>query len=179
MQPTDPKITREFIMERLSYDPETGEFTWRTTGNNRTKNGDPAGSISKLGYRRITLKVGSRRKPVMAHRLAWLIVHGEWPDGFVDHKDENKLNNRAGNLRLATKAQNTVNTGSRKDNALSARGVMYRKAQTKKPYLARIKVDGRQRLIGSYATIEEAQAAYDAAALAIHGEWASKRRACH
>ena len=180
MKPRDLKLTKDEVMQRLDYDPRTGEFRWRDTGNNRTKAGDLAGHVGKEGYCRITLSVGGRMKRVMAHRIAWLVVHGEWPTGFVDHIDENKLNNRISNLRLATKAQNTMNTGNRSDNVLGARGVTYRKAQTQKPYIAKISVNGKQQLIGSYATVAEAQAAYDAAALVIQGEWASiKRRTCH
>lgn len=180
MKPDDIKLTKDEVMQRLDYDPETGDFRWRATGNNRTKVGDLAGHVSDHGYRRITLSAGGRMKRVMAHRIAWLVVHGEWPTGFVDHNDGNKLNNRISNLRLATKAQNAMNTGTRRDNALGARGVTYRKAQTQRPYIAKISVDGKQKLIGSYATLAEAQAAYDAAALAVQGEWAStKRRACH
>lgn len=176
MKPDDIKLTKDEVMQRLDYDPETGDFRWRATGNNRTKVGDLAGHVGDNGYRRITLSVGGRMKRVMAHRIAWLVVHGEWPTGFVDHIDENKLNNRIGNLRLATKAQNTMNTGSRSDNVLGARGVTYVKACTNRPYLAKISVDGKQRTIGHYATLDEAQAAYDAAALVIQGEWASHKR---
>ena len=172
MNPKDPELTREFIMERLAYNPETGEFKWKVNVNSHAKAGSVAGYVGVEGYRRINFK----GKRIMAHRLAWLITYGEWPSAFVDHKDHDKLNNRISNLRLATKAQNTINTPHRRDNSVGARGVQYRKACTNRPYFATIKMDGKQRTLGYYATKEEAIAAYDAANRALNGEFAFRRR---
>lgn len=59
-----------------------------------------------MGYERISCGSTS----VMTHRLAWFLYHGEWPDKLVDHIDQDKLNNRIENLRLADARENALNT---------------------------------------------------------------------
>jgi hypothetical protein len=168
MNPRDPKYTREYVMDRLSYDPDTGEFRWRTAGNNRTKVGSVAGHVGPEGYLRISLD----GKRIMAHRLAWLIYHGEWPGSFIDHVDENKLNNRISNLRQATKSQNTMNIARRSDNSTGHRGIYYSNNPNRvKKYIAQIAVDGRQKTIGYFMTLEEAIAARKAAVAVLHGRF--------
>jgi hypothetical protein len=168
MNPKDPKLTREYVMTRIAYEPSTGEFRWLKPGNNRHAVGSPAGHVGKEGYLRITLD----GKRIMAHRLAWLIHYGEWPARFVDHEDEDKLNLRIKNLRLATKAENTMNISSRSDNVLGHRGVYVSKNPHRaKKFVACIAVDGKQKTIGYFMTLEEAVAARKAAVAALHGKF--------
>lgn len=99
-------LTAEKLRHILHYDPETGVFTWMVSPRRRTKVGDEAGNRDYHGYVNITHE-GTRYR---AHRLAWLYMTGEWPADLVDHKDQNRSNNRWLNLRPATKAQNGQNT---------------------------------------------------------------------
>jgi hypothetical protein len=173
MNPRDIELTREMAMQRLDYNPNTGEFRWKEPGTNRVKVGTIAGHVGVEGYRRITIaRGGGKQKRVMAHRIAWLIVHGEWPVAFVDHIDGNKTNNRIDNLRLATRSQNRMNTPIRADNTTGHKGVFISKNPNRaKKYVAQIAVDGKQRTIGYFLTLDEAVAARTAAVAVLHGKF--------
>lgn len=69
--------------------------------------GDVAGGYSPgSGYYQVRVE----GKLKLVHRVIWEMFNGEIPDGmFVDHKDQDKLNNRISNLRLVTKAGNNQN----------------------------------------------------------------------
>lgn len=95
------------LRSSLSYDPETGIFLRLRTSspNPAVRVGRSAGNIQNNGYR--IIRVGGQR--FLAHRLAWFWVYGEWPNE-LDHYNRNKDDNRIGNLREASRAENTWNT---------------------------------------------------------------------
>lgn len=151
----DTKPTQAALKSVLSYDPETGIFTRIKSIGGKNRAGQVAGTINTLGYVQIYV-CGAHHA---AHRLAWLYMTGEWPSDNLDHKDENKQNNRFKNLRLATNAQNFQNiSAARRDNGTGLRGVS--RNRRGKPFRARIKVDGKETTIGSFDTPEQAHAAY-------------------
>ncbi len=76
MKPADRPLTRERLLEVLSYDPLTGIFRWRVCLSRRNHIGDQAGTIGEDGYRIIQID-GWHYK---ASRLAWLYHRGRWPD---------------------------------------------------------------------------------------------------
>lgn len=88
----------------------------------------------------------------------------------VDHEDGDGLNNRRKNIRLATPTQNQANRGMDRRNKLQLKGVYTAKGR----FRASIKPDGRTIHLGSYATPEEASAAYQGAAKVLWGEFAKK-----
>jgi hypothetical protein len=91
------------------------------------------------------------------------------PKGFeADHRNLNKLDNRRKNLRVVTRNQNQWNRPVQKNSRLGVKGVQRRGNR----YIARIQVFHVKRVIGSFATIEEAARAYREAALQLHGEFA-------
>lgn len=101
----------------------------------------------------------------MAHRVAWLWMTGEWPDGDIDHIDGDGHNNRWSNLRCVSRSVNALNGGAYRTNALGVRGVYHKGPRYKtRPFCAEIMVDGKKRHLGMYATIDEASAAYQAVA---------------
>lgn len=90
---------------------------------------------------------------------------------YVDHIDGNGLNNRRGNLRLASAAQNQWNSAAKPNNTSGYKGVGFCKI-TKK-WRARIRIGGKSLHLGLYDTPEDAHLAYCDAALKYHGEFAN------
>lgn len=159
--PTDAGITRDELIARFNYDPHTGTFARRSDGKVM---GCKAGK-----YGRIQIDCGDRMR--YASRLAWLYVHGEWPNGQIDHINGDHTDNRIANLRVLSNAENCRNKSrARKTNSSGLLGVSHDKRVGK--YRARIMVDGRMTSLGYYDTPEAAHAAYLEAKRTMHPTWA-------
>lgn len=90
-------------------------------------------------------------------------------EGFLmDHKNRNTLDNRKENFRYATHRQNSWN---RLPKNGSTKGVYYSKREQK--WKARVVINGKRTLIGSYDTKEESISAYDNIAITTQGEFAA------
>jgi len=161
-------MTREELVRRLAYDPDTGIFTWRVTTCRRMKAGDLAGCIDRSkGYHRISID----GKAYKAHRLAWLYVTGEWPPEGVDHIDGDRSNNAIANLRAATSSQNSCNRGKQRNNTSGFKGVTW--DRSKGMWAAQITVAGKLKSLGRYDNVKDAAEAYRRAARGRHGEFAN------
>ena len=90
----------------------------------------------------------------------------------VDHRDRNGLNNQRCNLRTCTRGENARNKKMRKDNVAGLKGVSIHKACALNPYSAQIYANGTRKSLGCFPTAELAHAAYCAAAIELHGEFA-------
>lgn len=154
-------MTAEWLHENLVYVPETGAFMWKVRGAGRMM-GKVLGTKVWPGY--ITMKVDNVIH--YAHRLAWLYVHGRWPDYQLDHINGDKADNRIINLREATPAQNSARRRTTRKIAPS-RGVFPHGVG----FVARIHFEGKRRYLGYFPTAEAAKDAYEAKAREIHGEF--------
>ncbi len=149
-------ITHERLLSLLAYECETGVFVWKVSRGNGLKVGDAAGRIGQ-GYRLV--RVDGRG--YLAHRLAWFYVHGAWPDGEIDHINGDKLDNRIANLRDIRHRGNAENKRkARADNQTGFLGVHIKPANTKRPFVASIRVDGVLKHIGAFADPQAAHKAY-------------------
>lgn len=151
------------VRERLRYDGATGEFRWLKPTTQVIAVGAVAGTTDRRGRRVVTI-LGER---YFAHRLAWLYVNGKWPENEIDHRDGNVGNNAIANLRDVTGAVNKQNRRTAgRQNKVGLLGVSRYQRRGKRGgwrndcFRARIRLDGKARTIGYYATPEEAHAAY-------------------
>ena len=156
----DPRLEKVFTAFLL-YDPHTGVFRWAVNRRGKSLAGCIAGSLHSTGYVHISL-CGRLYK---AHRLAWLFVYGTWPTCHIDHINGDKQDNRIANLREATRSENRQNLRlPYKNNKSGLMGVSAEKSR----WRAVIHKDGRQNRLGSFATPQEAHAAYLEAKSVLH-----------
>ena len=159
IEPTD-------LREWLSYDEKTGALTWKqrpigifpTARSGRTWNtryaGAPAfASADDEGYHRITL--GSRTW--QAHRLAWAIYHGEWPEGQLDHINGDKSDNSIENLRVVSHAENSRNVKRSSANTSGVTGVSFYRQRSR--WRATITVNRKHMSLGHFGSFDDAVAA--------------------
>ena len=103
---------------------------------------------------------------VLMHRL---ILDAE-SNTLVDHINENGLDNRRQNLRLANHHENQYNRSAPKSNTSGAKGV-YWETFTQK-WRAKISFNGITKSLGRFDDKLDAIQAYNEAAKEFHGEFA-------
>jgi hypothetical protein len=123
-----------------------------------TKAGDVAGYLAQDGY----LIISIRQRGYQAHRLAWLYMHGEWPQKYIDHINCDKLDNRIANLRDVTARVNSENRKRAPCNNKYT-GLMGVSYGSKNSWKATIVVRGKARHLGNFPSPEMAHEAYVAA----------------
>lgn len=153
------------ILELLSYNSETGRFTWIKKPCRRIRCGDVAMNKSPTGY----VRIGIDGKRYLAHRLAWLYVYGEWPSGDIDHINGDTSDNRIANLRDCTRSQNLLNQGKHKNNKSGNKGVFYDSRRNK--WVAKSQINRRQAYLGSFESKAAASLAYARFATEKHGQF--------
>ena len=160
-------ITQQRLHELFEY--RDGALIWKVRSSKtagRIKIGGIAGTIEKNGYIRITIE----RKPYRMHQLVFMYHKGYLTKGMeIDHIDGDRTNNRIENLREVTRAQNALNRKYFK-NTSGVKGVSW--CNQRKKWVAQIVVDGRNKHLGRYDTIEEAAAAAIAGRNELHGDFA-------
>ncbi len=149
----------------LSYEQSNGAFTWIVAPSNRIRAGSEAGSVGRLGYRRICIN----RRAYFAHRLAWLYVYGRWPLREIDHIDGTPANNAIANLREADHFENQANRGRQKNNTSGYKGVHFNRQAWR--WRAVIHAGGCTFHLGSFKTRIAAAKAYARAARRLHCEF--------
>ena len=161
------KLTLSDLRRKLHYDPVSGVFIWKETHQHR------------VGIAAGTLKSGTRQYRIIniggvlyrANRLAWFYMTGEWPRTDVDHINGDRSDDRWSNLRLATRAQNNAYRHTQSVASSGERGVHFDPAR-RKPWRAFVSVENKTRVIGSFATKQEAANAYQKFTIERFGEFA-------
>jgi hypothetical protein len=139
-----------------------GNLYWKVLNKKRNI---IAGSINNHGYR--TVHIGN--KLYTAHRIVYMMQHGELPDR-LDHIDGNKQNNKIENLRPATRNQNAYNTKPPSTNKSGSKNVHY--SITNKAYRVLLVVDGKRKHIGYFKDLELADLVALEARNKYHGKFA-------
>lgn len=147
-------ITHDLLVSLILYVPETGIFIRIGKVGRKGKIGSEMGCVSGPGY----FVIGVAGRPYYAHRLAWFYMTKKWPDGLVDHRDGNPLNNAWENLRCADKSQNALNARRSVSNTSGFKGVSWHAAGSK------WQAHCGPEYLGLFDTKEDAHAAYMMAA---------------
>ncbi len=139
---------RSIIKSLVDYNPDNGEFRWKCSRGNK-QSGSLAGYL-RHGY--ITIKING--KQYAAHRIAWLLTHGMWPNGDIDHINGNILDNRIINLRDVDRTTNLRNMTISSLNTSGITGVHWCKTWGK--WKAQISGDGKRVVLGSFDNLLDA-----------------------
>lgn len=140
----------EYIKSRVEYDPETGIFTRKASNSWLSLPGDKITNKDKDGY----IRVGISNRRFRAHRLAWFIQFGEWPDGEIDHINGIRDDNSISNLRVVSRSTNMKNVAKSSKNTSGFTGVCWDRARSK--WKVSIQVGGKVYNIGRYDILEDA-----------------------
>jgi hypothetical protein len=158
------KISAEEARKFVLYEPETGVFYYTSRRSNATRKDALAGTNTPRGARKVYLA----GRQYLAHRVAFLLMTGQWPTHVIDHIDGDPSNNRWANLRDVPQKTNSYNVRSipahKKHSTLMgahwcAQGQLWKSS---------IKVDGKVIRLGVFDTERQASDAYIAAKRKYH-----------
>ena len=143
-------IDQNRLKEVFSYNEHTGKFIRLIALSNRVKVGDIAGYGHSTGYKQISID-GNQ---YFSHRLAWLYVHGKWPEHEIDHINGIRDDNRIENLRCVDRQENSRNTAVNKNNTSGVSGVSWCKHHKK--WFSRIFISHTAQSLGYFTNFFDA-----------------------
>ena len=177
------------LNDLLHLDPATGRLFWKPREPRHFKESSKVSSLDACrrwnagfsGKEALTsINVhGYRAGRVLyhslcAHTVIWAMTHGRWPEKEIDHINGDPLDNRPENLREATRSENEMNKLPGKRNSSGIKGVSWEKRRSK--WRAQITANGEYKYLGSFGTRDEAESAYIAASIEMHGEFSIHRK---
>lgn len=121
-------------------------------------------SLAKAGYVQAHLNAGI----IYIHHVVMGILPNM--EKYIDHRDENKLNNCKSNLRFCTNSENMRNRGKQKNNKSGYKGVY--QASRGSRWVANIRINRKTIYIGTFTDLLDAAKAYNKAAIEHHGRFA-------
>jgi len=141
----------EILRQLLRYELDTGKLFWRKRSadffpselackrwNILFAEQEAFAYVGVNGYCRGAVQ----NKSLLAHRVAWAILHGNWPK-CIDHINGDRSDNRPINIRDVTNQQNNLNMKRDKRNSSGFQGVTFHKAS------------GKWRAVISYAGVRQ------------------------
>lgn len=168
-------LSPELLQKLVRYDPETGKIFWRkrpeimfaTRGHAGTWNTRFAEKEAFTAHDNAGYRVGKIcGKSYRAHRVAWAVQFGSWPEDQVDHINGNPSDNRLENLREVDHAENAKNRAIGSDSTSGVMGVCWYKRDSK--WMAHIRENGKFINLGCFNDFHDAVSARKAAE-AKHG----------
>lgn len=173
-------MNQDTLKALVVYIPETGDMVFKERGlehfsrasSMRSWNtryaGKKAITLDGKGYRVVNL-LGKR---YLVHRLAWLYVHGVWPE-IIDHINGVRTDNALSNLQSVNQQQNHMNNRRASNNTSGTTGVYLNKRRNL--WCAQMKFDGKTYHLGSSKNMDDVIAMRKAEELRLgfsdrHGE---------
>lgn len=154
-------ISAREALELFSYDAATGMVTRKVKRGGRALAGAQVGSDDMHGYKTVRIN----RRSYKLHRLIWLMTHGVWPAGDVDHINGQRSDNRLCNLRDVPRRINLQNQSKAPNNKSTGVLGVYRDGLR---FYARISIGNKSRHLGTFDTVADASAAYLQAKRELH-----------
>lgn len=150
------------IKNLVEYDPSSGTLTYRRAEpwmfSNGAKSAEHTCAVwnaKNEGRRALSsphregyLAGSILGRKFLAHRAAWLIAHGKWPQAEIDHVNHDRSDNRLENLRDVTRRENARNLSRQASKCCGHTGV-YWYAPTSR-WVAKINVSGRMLHLGYF-----------------------------
>ena len=122
------------------------------------------------GYHYVSLCKHGKIKHLLVHRLVGIaFIDNPLNKPYIDHINNDKINNNLSNLRWVTNQENSMNISLSCKNISGIKGVHFHKQNNK--WCAQIRLNGKKIHIGYYNTLEEARIARQLKAKEIHGEF--------
>jgi len=147
--PNNNKMNYKTAKRCFRYNPLTGLLYWKISRGGTQKDNNEAGCESDTGY----IKITYRNESYLAHRLAWLLTYGEYPNE-IDHINGNPADNRLINLRSVN------HSGNGKNQRLSSKiksgiyGICFHNGRKK--WHTRINNNGKRFFLGYFKDFFEA-----------------------
>lgn len=116
-----------------------------------TPSGKVATKTTLNGYIQLCIRLKGHTMYLLAHQFIYYLVHKKEVE-LIDHINENKKDNRISNLRSTSKQINAYNSSKNK-------GYYFDKRNNK--YLSHIMINGFNKFLGYYDTLEEAKNKYN------------------
>jgi hypothetical protein len=157
------------LQQLMKYDAETGVLTWLhrspimfvSTIRSNTWNTRFAGKSAFTNISHGYYQGSIHGIKYQAHRVAWALYYGKWPDGEIDHINGIGTDNRIQNLREVTRADNCRNQKLHKGNMSGYSGIRWYPDMQR--YRVQIGVSGTQTHLGVFVNLDDAIAARIAA----------------
>lgn len=160
----DVLIDSDLLNRLLWYNPETGGLLWKPRllrdcasvrswkmWNTRSAFKPAFTAKHPRGY----LIGAIYNKPMIAHRVIWCMVTGDWPVQ-IDHENGVRHDNRWDNLKNVNNQKNHMNVGIQRNNTSGCPGVSWQSREGR--WRARIVVKGHEIGLGYFADYSDAVA---------------------
>lgn len=160
------ELTFDDVAAQVQYDAVAGRFFWLPRPaamferhrdfkiwNTKFAGAETLKSRTMLGYCQGLIS----GKRVKAHRIAWLLHHGRWPEFGIDHINGVKSDNRIVNLRDVPQAENNKNSSLPRTSTTGVIGVAWHKNH--QSWQAYITIGGQRKNLGRHADFNDAVSA--------------------
>lgn len=152
-----PEDLVDTLPSMLRYEPDTGRLYWLERRKGRRFDLPVGNPDTNCRSGKTYLRVKVNYQTYLAHRLIWVLVHGRWPNGDIDHEDGDGTNNVLTNLREVAHVDNQKNMRRSCVNVTGCTGVTWVKSDGK--WAARIYKGKSIVGLGYYDKYEDAVAA--------------------